>query len=134
MSEVNFVVPQNATVLSESSNIRKPASGDQTDASLVAGELTAKTDPKREFSKAELEVAAAKVSDTLSEISSTSLSFSVVEELSRMVVAVRSVGSDKVIRQFPPEEFISVAKFISSQDPSSIDEDFLKGILHDSFS
>lgn len=133
MSEVNGVVPQNATVLTEASNISKSAGRNQAEGSATAGEIIARADFKREISKAELETAAAEVSDKLSKISSTSLSFSVVEELSRMVVAVRSVGSDKVIRQFPPEEFISVAKFISSQDPSSMDEDFLKGILHDSF-
>ena len=62
-----------------------------------------------------------------------SLSFSVEEDLSRMVVAVRAVGSDEIIRQFPPEEFISVAKFIAAQDPEMIDEDYLKGILFDQY-
>ena len=62
-----------------------------------------------------------------------SLSFSVEEDLSRLVVAVRVVGSDEIIRQFPPEEFISVAKFIAAQDPEMIDEDYLKGILFDQY-
>ena len=61
----------------------------------------------------------------------TSLSFRVEEGLSRMVVAVRAVGSDEIIRQFPPEEFITVAKFIATQEPEMIDEDYLKGILFD---
>ena len=61
----------------------------------------------------------------------TSLSFRVEEDLSRMVVAVRAVGSDEIIRQFPPEEFITVAKFIASQDPGMVNEDFLKGVLFD---
>ena len=63
----------------------------------------------------------------------TSLSFRVEEDLSRMVVAVRAVGSDEIIRQFPPEEFITVAKFIASQDPGMVDEDFLKGVLFDQY-
>ena len=61
----------------------------------------------------------------------TSLSFTVEEELSRMVVAVRAVGSDEIIRQFPPEEFITVAKHIAAQNPDLLDEDYLKGILFD---
>ena len=61
----------------------------------------------------------------------TSVSFRVEEDLSRMVVAVRAVGSDEIIRQFPPEEFITVAKFIASQDPGMVNEDFLKGVLFD---
>jgi|SaaInlStandDraft_1057018.scaffolds.fasta_scaffold62207_2 uncharacterized FlaG/YvyC family protein len=61
----------------------------------------------------------------------TSLSFRVEEDLSRMVVAVRVVGSNEIIRQFPPEEFITVAKFIASQDPGMVNEDFLKGVLFD---
>ena len=98
MSEVNGVVPQNAIVLTESSNISKSVGRNQAEGSAIAGELIARADSKREISKSELETAAAEVSDKLSRLSSTSLSFSVVEELSRMVVAVRSVGSDKVIR------------------------------------
>jgi len=62
-----------------------------------------------------------------------SLSFSVEEDLSRMVVAVRVVGSDEIIRQFPPEEFITVARFIAAQNPEVIDEDYLKGILFDQY-
>lgn len=61
----------------------------------------------------------------------TALKFSVEEDLSRMVVAVRAVGSDEIIQQFPPEEFISVAKFIAAQNPDVLDEDFLKGVLFD---
>ena len=70
----------------------------------------------------------------VNKVAETSLSFSVENELSRMVVSVRSVGSDKVIRQFPPEEFLSVAKFIASQNPDELSEDFLKGILFDQYS
>jgi uncharacterized FlaG/YvyC family protein len=61
----------------------------------------------------------------------TSVSFKVEEELSRMVVTVREVGSDEIIRQFPPEEFITVAKHIAAQNPDLMDEDYLKGILFD---
>ena len=61
----------------------------------------------------------------------TSLSFRIEEDLSRMVVAVRAVGSDEIIRQFPPEEFITVAKHIAAQNPDVMDEGYLKGILFD---
>lgn len=61
----------------------------------------------------------------------TSLSFRVEEELSRMVVAVRAVGSDEIIRQFPPEEFITVAKHLAKLSPDLMDEDYLKGVLFD---
>ena len=74
---------------------------------------------------------AAEVATVVNAVSETSLSFSVDQDLSRMVVAVRAVGSDEIIRQFPPEEFMTVAKFIAAQDPDSLDEDFLKGILFD---
>jgi uncharacterized FlaG/YvyC family protein len=74
---------------------------------------------------------AAEVETVVNAVSETSLSFSVDKDLSRMVVAVRAVGSDEIIRQFPPEEFMTVAKFIAAQDPDSLDEDFLKGILFD---
>ena len=73
-----------------------------------------------------------KFSDAVS--SDTNLAFSIVEELSRTVVAVRAVGSDEIIRQFPPEEFLTVAKFIASQNPVDISGDALKGILFDEYS
>lgn len=60
-----------------------------------------------------------------------SLSFRIEEDLSRMVVTVREVGSDKIIRQFPPEEFITMAKYLAAQNPGVLDEDYLKGVLFD---
>jgi uncharacterized FlaG/YvyC family protein len=81
----------------------------------------------------EVVVAASEVSAVVNEVAPTSLSFSIEEDLSRMVVAVRAVGSDEIIRQFPPEEFLTVAKFIAAQNPDEMSEDFLKGILFDKY-
>lgn len=94
----------------------------------------AKAQVETATSALELQKAASSVQNIVSEVSDTNLSFSVEDELSRMVVAVRAVGSDEIIRQFPPEEFLTVAKFIAAQNPDSIDEDFLKGILFDQYS
>ena len=85
-------------------------------------------------SKLELSDAASSLQSIVNSVANTSLSFSVEQELSRMVVAVRAVGSDEIIRQFPPEEFITVAKFIAAQNPESMSDDFLKGILFDKYS
>ena len=79
-----------------------------------------------------LEKAALEVEKVVNSVTNdTSLSFRIEEDLSRMVVAVRAVGSDEIIRQFPPEEFITVAKHIAAQNPDVMDEDYLKGILFD---
>ena len=80
-----------------------------------------------------LKLAVQQVESIVNSVVDTSLSFSIDEELSRMVVAVKAVGSDEIIRQFPPEEFITVAKFIASQEPSAMSDDFLKGILFDQY-
>lgn len=69
------------------------------------------------------------VAGVVKTVAGTDLSFSVEEELSRMVVTVKAVGSDEIIRQFPPEEFLTVAKFIASRDVGEMDEEFLKGLL-----
>jgi len=94
-------------------------------AQIVKPAIDIKTDEKAVVK------AVAEVATAVNAVSETSLSFSVDKDLSRMVVAVRAVGSDEIIRQFPPEEFMTVAKFIAAQDPDSLDEDFLKGILFD---
>lgn len=92
------------------------------------------SDLKTEVSRKEVELAAADVEKVVNEATKdTNLSFRVEEDLSRMVVAVRAVGSDEIIRQFPPEEFITVAKFIAAQAPEMVDEDFLKGVLFDQY-
>jgi uncharacterized FlaG/YvyC family protein len=92
-------------------------------------------DPQLEASQQEVEAAAIDVERVVNQVAKdTNLSFRVEEDLSRMVVAVRAVGSDEIIRQFPPEEFITVAKFIASQTPDMVDEDFLKGVLFDQYS
>ena len=80
-----------------------------------------------------LKSAVQQVESIVNSVADTSLSFSIDEELSRMVVAVKAVGSDENIRQFPPEEFITVAKFIASQEPTAMSDDFLKGILFDQY-
>ena len=79
----------------------------------------------------ELTDATKTVSNIVNSVTDTNLSFSIEEELQRTVVAVRAVGSDEIIRQFPPEEFLTVAKFIAAQQMDEISEDFLKGILFD---
>lgn len=80
-----------------------------------------------------LKSAVQQVESIVNSVADTSLSFSIDEELSRMIVAVKAVGSDEIIRQFPPEEFITVAKFIASQEPTAMNDDFLKGILFDQY-
>jgi uncharacterized FlaG/YvyC family protein len=65
------------------------------------------------------------------EVAPNSLSFSVDEVLKRMVVTVKAVASDEIIRQFPPEEFLTVAKYLASQEKAAMDEDFVKGLLYD---
>ena len=77
----------------------------------IRAESQKNTPTKPELPSApELVEAANTLQEIVNSVSDTSLSFSVEQELSRMVVAVRAVGSDEVIRQFPPEEFITVAK------------------------
>lgn len=94
-----------------------------------------KGDSKRlegdEGSVKSLSIAAANAEAVVNSVAQTNLSFSLEQELNRMVVAVREVGSDEILRQFPPEEFLTVAKFIVAQNPEELDEDFLKGILYD---
>ena len=109
----------------------QPLAESKIDVDLKKPVLTVSAD---ELSKDSLEKTAETVEKVVNTIAQdTSLSFRVEEDLSRMVVAVRAVGSDEIIRQFPPEEFITVAKFIASQDPGMVDEDFLKGVLFDQY-
>lgn len=109
---------------------------DSTEDKLAVTKLgSSPNDLKTEVSRKEIEIAAADVERVVNEATKdTNLSFRIEEDLSRMVVSVRAVGSDEIIRQFPPEEFITVAKFIASQTPDMVDEDFLKGVLFDQYS
>ena len=119
------------------SGLRSPEAAQQLVDSKIGDDLkepviTVRSD---EVSKEGLEQSVETVEKVVNAVTrDTSLSFRVEEGLSRMVVAVRAVGSDEIIRQFPPEEFITVAKFIASQDPGMVDEDFLKGVLFDQYS
>ena len=107
----------------------------RTKENLAVDTKAAERERRVEANRGELESSAKEVENVVNTVAQDiSLSFRVEEELSRMVVAVRAVGSDEVIRQFPPEEFITVAKFIASQDQGMVDEDFLKGVLFDQYS
>ena len=113
-----------------------------SDGAQRAGDIKGKADQREQAISASggpvapetLEKAASEVEKLVNSVTNdTSLSFRIEEDLSRMVVAVRAVGSDEIIRQFPPEEFITVAKHIAAQNPDLMDEDYLKGILFDQY-
>ena len=131
MVDVNPVVANTNTY-----EVSKPSASRVEDKKLVSTDSGSRfNDPQLEASKQEVEAAAIDVERVVNQVAKdTNLSFRVEEDLSRMVVAVRAVGSDEIIRQFPPEEFITVAKFIASQTPDMVDEDFLKGVLFDQYS
>lgn len=84
-----------------------------------------------EVTREAIEVAGEQALRVINAVSDKYLSFSIDNDINRMVVVVRTIGSDEIVRQFPPEEFITVAKFIAAQNPSDIDQDFLKGLLFD---
>ena len=65
------------------------------------------------------------------DLAGNELSFSIVDELSRTVVRVLAAGSGELVRQFPPEEFITVAKQIAELHPDNYSEEVLKGLLFD---
>ena len=130
MVEVNPVGVQSVNV----PNVRV------SEGAQIAGDTKGTTDKRGQAVSASdapvapetLEKAALEVEKVVNSVTNdTSLSFRIEEDLSRMVVAVRAVGSDEIIRQFPPEEFITVAKHIAAQNPDLMDEDYLKGILFD---
>jgi uncharacterized FlaG/YvyC family protein len=99
------------------------------------GERLAKSkSPSALVEKEVLQTATLDVARIVNAVSDKALQFSIEEDLNRTVVAVRAVGSDEIIRQFPPEEFITVAKFLAAQEIDALDEDFLKGILFDQYS
>ena len=124
-SEINAVGPAvNGQALAFSDASKK------VDINPTAQEATRKTD----VSPQEVVAAVADVQKFADAVSSdTNLAFSIVEELSRTVVAVRAVGSEEIIRQFPPEEFLTVAKFIAGQNPAEMSDEALKGMLFDQF-
>jgi len=99
-----------------------------------AGRLAQPKSPSELVERGDLEAATLDVARIVNTVSDKALQFSIEEELNRTVVAVRAVGSDEIIRQFPPEEFITVAKFIAAQEVDALNEDFLKGILFDQYS
>ena len=82
------------------------------------------------ISMQELQDAVKSVDSVISQKMSRTLSFSVIDELNRSMVIVSEADTDKVIRQFPSEEFISVAKHIASK-AADLDENMLVGILFD---
>ena len=113
------------------SEVAKASNVSQSTDSRLEPDLTKSNSQHTVEAVKEVSFAASLLEDIVESSSGTSLSFSVEQDVNRMVVAVRAVGSDEVLRQFPPEEFISVAKFIASQNPDVVDDDFLKGVLFD---
>ena len=135
MVEINPVATSGIAIpgVREPKDVTLGVKDSKVDSSAI--EKNAQRELRVETSKEILESSAKEVEAVVNTISQdTALSFRVEKELSRMVVAVRAVGSDEIIRQFPPEEFITVAKHIAAQNPDMIDEDYLKGVLFDQYS
>jgi len=64
-------------------------------------------------------------------VSGRALQFSVDDVLQRSVITVLEVGTDKVVRQIPSEEFVAVAKFLRSQTAGTEFNEAIKGLLFD---
>ena len=64
-------------------------------------------------------------------VSGRALQFSIDEVLQRSVITVLEVGTDKVVRQIPSEEFVAVAKFLRSQTVDTEFNEAIKGLLFD---
>lgn len=106
----------------------------QANASTSSRDDVAQAEKKKaevHFSLEELSLAASNVAAVVNKVAANSLAFEVEEGLDRVVVRVTSKGSNELVRQFPPEEFLTVAKFIAEQQNDVLSEDFLKGILFD---
>ena len=118
----------------DASSIKPQRTRDSERPDLGAGDLLPSKMPavsNDDLTSTNLIAAAAEVEKIVNEVASTSLAFVVDEGSDRLVVRVTAVGSEEIVRQFPPEEFLTVAKFIASQQQDALSEDFLKGILFD---
>ena len=79
----------------------------------------------------EMTEALADVQKYADKVSGRALQFSVDDVLQRSVITVLEVGTDKVVRQIPSEEFVAVAKFLRSQTADTEFNEAIKGLLFD---
>lgn len=79
----------------------------------------------------EMTEALADVQKYADKVSGRALQFSIDEVLQRSVITVLEVGTDKVVRQIPSEEFVAVAKFLRSQTADTEFNEAIKGLLFD---
>jgi flagellar protein FlaG len=79
----------------------------------------------------EMTEALADVQKYSDKVSGRALQFSIDDVLQRSVITVLEVGTDKVVRQIPSEEFVAVAKFLRSQTVDTEFNEAIKGLLFD---
>ena len=79
----------------------------------------------------EITEALADVQKYADKVSGRALQFSIDDVLQRSVITVLEVGTDKVVRQIPSEEFVAVAKFLRSQTTDAEFNEAIKGLLFD---
>lgn len=79
----------------------------------------------------EMTEALADVQKYADKVSGRALQFSIDDVLQRSVITVLEVGTDKVVRQIPSEEFVAVAKFLRSQTVDTEFNEAIKGLLFD---
>ena len=119
MAEVSSVKPINAPV------------GPGMSEDLKSARETESSSTRKVPDVKEMTEALADVQKYADKVSGRALQFSIDEVLQRSVITVLEVGTDKVVRQIPSEEFVAVAKFLRSQTADTEFNDAIKGLLFD---
>ena len=81
--------------------VAKASNASQSTDSRLESEFTRSNSQQSVEAVKEVSFAASLLEDIVESSGGTALSFSVEQDVNRMVVAVRAVGSDEVLRQFP---------------------------------
>ena len=94
-------------------NIERQAKTEQL-AEVIKVDSLAKAGGSQGVDQVELKDAVAKLNDFVGSSKQSNLSFSIDKDTKEMVVTVRDVHTQEVIRQMPTEEALAVAKQIES--------------------
>ena len=129
LESATAVITTSPKITVPSATIGSVRTGDRDSSQLVSVESSeaARAHP---VSKQKIDEAIADF-EAVIEKTGLDLAFEVDDDLQRVVVSLSDQGSGEIVRQFPPEEFISVAKFIASHSDPGPNKDDLVGLLFD---
>ena len=122
-NQVFKTVPPQRAAASESSSRENPSSAQQADGKVLPPATTELPDTAQTLSRAEnLEAMSERLNQFMQARQQHSLLFSLDDSSGRPVIQVINKDTDEIVKQFPPEELLSLSRMLQDSAEEAVQQ------------